>query len=246
MDEEQKKPKKKRFACLTRTQQRRFDELNPQQQKYVLYRASGNIRKDAYLMAGFQSDPKYANQAAYHMEKDRKIEDIIEALKGEMAAKEAVQEGTKFSKKIDAKAEQMPAELEGVFSKVDEDCDVVTKAPIDPAKISQADAMNAQFYRRVADGYIKSKKITTTYSPDGRMIARKVEETTDVNARMRAHEKYCQMMGLGSFVQVGSINAGDIKVLIVDASLKSEAEDKSNAVELSASEYEDKTDDGGK
>ena len=86
MAEEQKKPRKKRFACLTRAQQRRFDELNPQQQKYVLYRASGNIRRDAYLMAGFQSDPKYANQAAYHMEKDRKIEDIIEALKGEMAA----------------------------------------------------------------------------------------------------------------------------------------------------------------
>lgn len=228
----------RRLACLNRAQQKRFDGYNVMQKKYVLFRAQGYDKANAYKMTGYNSPRGNWAQCAYRLEKRINCAEIIEALKAPQRIAQLKEEGSEINKQIDEKAKEIPPELLANYNTVPMDSDVVDKSDIQPENISVDQARNLQFYRNIVDGRIKSVKITKTYDKDGHLVGRKEESTITLADRMNAQKEVMRITGQSEILELGSVQATpNINIMIVDASRRNEIpEEKPKEIEIG--EYE--------
>lgn len=214
--------KPRKYACFTKEQQDAYEKLAPRQRLYVDYRGQGNSKTNSYKMAGF--DGKMASQAAYILERRvAGMTELIECLLGQSKARQLAIADSDLNKQIDALAQQDGAE----------------KAI---AVIEGADGETAkriQFYRDIIAGKIKTTRKTTKYNATGALVERKVEEVSDVEAKMKARKELDRILGLNQIPNLDDmLTVGDITINIVDASKREEVEDSRNAIELNPEDVE--------
>lgn len=242
--------RKTKYACLTGEQQDRFDAMAPQQKAYVLYRAQGMGKTESYKMAGYKSKT-CPGQNAYTLENRLKMQDIIEAMANQAQRGLAMKEGTSVSKEMDEKAAQdVPTEMDALFDKnyYDEEAIDTTSVSQMVAAMTPDEAANAAFYRKVANGQIRTRKVVSTYDADGKLTGRRVEETIDAGLRMQAQKEYSRILGVRTIVPLGEIRAQNITINIVDASKKKDMRDTRDEVQLTPDQFEvkeEKEQDGG-
>lgn len=62
----------------------------------------------------------------------------------------------------------------------------------------------------------------TTYDKDGHVTGSRVEETSDIDTRIKAQKELARILGLKEVVELGRATAGNINIMIVDASRKAD------------------------
>lgn len=219
--------RRKRYACFTEEQQRAFDNLTIMQQKYVIFRAQGQTRSEAYVMAGYKPS-KYSLQSANAMEKYKvpQMVELIAAMSGVGQRMSLMNPASDASKKIDKRVKQieteLPPELEAMIPRAKGD-EVVPLRPVEIDRLSDETTKNIHFYRQIAEGKIKTVRKVTTYDKDGHVTGSRVEETSDIDTRIKAQKELARILGLKEVVELGRATAGNINIMIVDASRKSES-----------------------
>lgn len=205
----------KKYKCFTPEQQKAFEKLPNRQRKYVEFRGQGYSKTVAYKMAGF--DGKAATQAAYVLEQRNKIlPELIEAFLAQKRVRDLTKQDSEINQRIDALALQDGAEK---MLEVIEGADGET-------------ARRIQFYRDVMNGKIKTVRRTTRYNAEGTKIETKVEETSDVDTKMKARKELDRILGLNQMPDLDKLQVGDITIHIVDASKREELADSRNIVDL--------------
>lgn len=81
-------------------------------------------------------------------------------------------------------------------------------------------------------GATKSVKRTRKYNALGHLVETRIEDMNDIDMRMKARRELDNILGLGTFIDIGKVSVGNITVNIVDASKKDELEDSRNKVNL--------------
>lgn len=212
-----------RFACFTKEQQKEFDKLNPMQQKYVVYRAQGQKKVDAYISAGYAK--KGASQGACILEnRNPQMQGLIGAMTGHFERERIYQEGTPESNKVDKKAKGLTKEHQIVpaqMPKVPTNSGIMEQRLPSLENIGAEEAQRIQFYRQIANGTLKTTRETKTYDKDGNLTGRKVEETSDIDTRIKARKELDRVLGINDMLTIGSVDIGEMKITIVDASRKS-------------------------
>lgn len=205
----------KRYHCLTEEEQQAYEGLNIKQRKYVDLRGQGYSKSDSYKMAGYVS--RLAGQAGYQLERDNPtVALLIEKLSRNFKAKQITDGDSALNKRIDALAKQGYAE--NMLNVIDE-ADGET-------------ARRIQFYRDIMNGKIKTVKRTTKRDAQNKVLEVKIEETSDVESRMKARRELDRILGLTSMPSIDNFQIGGITVNIVDASKRDELDDTRNKVEL--------------
>ena len=69
-------------------------------------------------------------------------------------------------------------------------------------------------------------------SPKGEIIEVTVEESCDVETKIKARKELDRILGITTLPDLGSLQMGDITINIVDASKTEEVEDERNKIEL--------------
>ncbi len=219
---------KQKYACFSKEQQKFFDGMQPRQQKYVLLRGKGYSKSEAYRLAGY-GDSKYVGQCAYKLENSYpELVSLIDALTGAKRVETVYEEASKYSKAVDQKAKEPPVEMTAIMGK---DGNLPSAETM-----SQDEAERVQFYRQVANGTIKTIKETKEYDKDGNLLKKKIERTSDIDTRMKARRELDRILGIRDVIDIGSIDAGEINITIVDAS-KREIDEK-DKVEIPSDSYE--------
>lgn len=205
----------RKYPFFTAAQQEAYERLPDKQRAYVDFRGQGNCKTDSYRMAGYTS--AFASQGAFLLERNNKaLPELIECILVQKRAREFGEEDSALNKQIDALALQEGAEKM-------------------LAKIEGADGETAKriaFFRDIVSGKIKTRKVITRYNADGRVLERKVEETSDIENKMKARKELDRLLGLNQLPDLGSFNTGDITINIIDASKKEELADTRNSIEL--------------
>ena len=205
----------KKYAIFTEEQQKAYEALTTQQRAYVDFRGKGYKKAESYRMAGYST--KTAGVSAFQLEaRNANIRELIEVLQANTKAKQLTQEESKLNKQIDALATQEGAE------KVLE-----TIENADPETMKRI-----QFYRDIMAGKIKTVRKITKFNAAGAIVERRVEETSDIEMRMKARKELDRIFGLNAMPDLGSLQMGDITINIVDASKKEELQDSRNNVVL--------------
>lgn len=204
------------YPFLTEEQQAVYEKLTQRQRAFVEHRASGYNRTAAYKMAGY--DGKNATQAAYIYERDNKpVKELIAVIsKNRLIRSIEKGEKTSLNAKIDILAEQQS--IEDAIEKI-EGADSET-------------AKRIRFYRDIMSGATKSVKRTRKYNAQGHLVETRIEDMNDIDMRMKARRELDNILGLGSFIDIGRVSVGKITINIVDASKKDELEDSRNKVNL--------------
>ena len=214
--------RRKRYACYTEEQQKQFDSLTIQQQKYVIFRAQGMTRAAAYQMAGYKKS-KFNGQSANAMEhyKNPEMVDLISAMSGVGQRASLMNPTSEASQKINKRVKtletELPPELSAMIPLAKGD-EVVPMRPMEVDKISDETAKNIHFYRQIAEGKIETVRKVTTYDKDGHVTGSRVEETSDIDTRIKAQKELARILGLKEVVELGRATAGNINIMIVDAS----------------------------
>ena len=187
--------------------QKAYDTLPNRVQRYVDLVGAGNTKSDSYKMAGFTG--KSVSQSVTSLERSYPIlKEMFTAFKTNATAN-AIIKGEKdelLDRQINALANQKTVEQ---MMQVIDNADAET-------------ALRIKFYREIIKGDIKSTKTTSEYDKEGNLVKRKVEEIDDVNSRITARKELDRVLGLNAVLDVGSLQAGDITINIVDASKKDE------------------------
>jgi len=205
----------KTYRVFTEEQQKAYAALNKQQRAYVDFRGKGHNKAESYRMAGYSS--KTAGVGAFLMEKNNAvIRELIEVLQADHKAKQLSQEESALNQQIDALATQEGAE--SILATVEN---------ADPETMKRI-----QFYRDVMSGKIKTVKKTKKLNSAGEVLEVKIEETSDVETKMKARKELDRIFGLNELPDLGSLQMGDITINIVDASKRDELEDSRNNVVL--------------
>ena len=202
----------KKYDIFTPEQQKAYNGLSTEKQKYIDYRAQGYNKKTAYELAGFRG--KNTAQASNVFERRNPemcaLLDVI--LNNQQYELFNSGEENKIDETINALAKQQ--DVENVLSTIDGS--------------SGEKAKQIKFYRDIINGKIKTKKTTTQYDADGNIVSRKVEEISDVTAKMNARKELDRILGVNKVIDLGSLSYGDITVNIVNASKADELEDSRN------------------
>lgn len=207
------------FAWFTEEQQKVYDGLSVMQQKYISNRARGYTKTNAYILAGYKT--KNATQAAYLLERRNPIfEELINAWASKYGAKEKKEK--ELDDKLKAKTEQ----------------DDVSKAMEVVDNGDTETAARIKFYRDIIAGKIKNTKKITRKNDMGKVIDVRIEESVDIDAKMKARKELDRLLGLNQMIDLGQLSMGDITINIVDASKKDAIEDSRNKVELEPMEEE--------
>lgn len=219
------------YTCLSPEYRELYDELNAREKQYCIYRAMGLGKKESYIKAGYK-DGSGAKVAAFNLEKNKNLYPIIEQLAKQARREQMFREGTELSKKVDKKAkEAVPPELDALFDKgVPESGQDVVSIDERVEAITPEEAKNAQFYRQIADGTIKSKKITSKYNANGELIEQTVVEDSPISERMKAQKEYCRILGMRDTITIGQVEANNITIMIVDATKRDEPREETPIV----------------
>lgn len=226
--------RKKRYSVFTPEQQRTYDALPVKVQKYILLRGRGLPRAEAYETAGYKPSP-YSSSNANKMENFimPQIAPLIKAMQGQKEELEVLKEGTRVSKKIDKQVEEsIPTEMTMGLVQVDMDSPIVEVGGVDVDNITNEDARNIQFYRKIANGEIKSVKIRCEYDGEGKLVKRVVEENSDIDDRIKAQKEVARILGLRDLIELGKVEAENINITIVDASKKAETDVSKKVIDL--------------
>ena len=222
--------KKLRYSCLTAAQQEEFDKWNVRQQRYAIYRSQGMDKANAYRAAGYKC--LQAGQNGYILENRSipKMKEIIAAMSCQYKKFDALKEGTEISKKIDAKAKELTPEALAYLTKVPVNSPVVENKPLDVGSITGEQARDIQFYRQIADGTMKSVTITRKYDKDNKLISKTIVEASDLDIRIKAQREVMRKIGIADVLEIGSVEANNINIMIVDASKREEKQDERNTI----------------
>ena len=218
--------KTKKYACFTPEQQEEYDHLKPSRQKYVDFRGEGYSKADAYTMAGYGSNK--ASQKGYLLERNYPIiAELIKTIqaqnKGKAVAEDFSDSESDINKQINALATR---EFSDKLQEAIEQHDPETMQRI-------------QFYRDIMNGKIKTVRKTKKLNALGAVIETKIEETSDIETRIKARKEIDRILGLTNIPDMGSLQMGDITINIVDASKKDELEDSRNTVVLDVDKQEE-------
>ena len=212
----------RRYACFTNEQQEAYEKLTVMQRAYVDYRGQGNGKTTAYKMAGYRA--ANSGQAAYILERSNKtMAELIATIAANKKVKDMAKEDSIINRQIDALAIQ-----EGN----DKVLDVIENADGETAR-------RIQFYRDVINGKIKTVKKITKKNAMGATVETRIEETSDVETKMKARKELDRILGLNEVPNLGSLQMGDITINIVDASKKEELEDSRNTILLDPDKVEE-------
>lgn len=211
----------KRYVCFTREQQEFYDKLPEKQKRYVDFRGQGYSKTKSYQMAGY--DGKRATQASYMLEtRNKGIAELIGILTATRKANGILADDSQINQQINALAEQQRAE--DIISAV-EGADGET-------------ARQIQFYRDILNGTIKNVKKTCRYDANGKLLGTKIEETSDIDAKIRARKELDRLLGLNAVIDLDRFQMGDITINIVDASKREELEDDRNKIVMDLDKIE--------
>ena len=185
----------------------RFNKMNNTARQYTLNRILGFSKVDSIKNAGSMatSGSSLSSTAQSLEERNPAINDIIEYANAHNIDKQLLSDENKFAKEVQAKEDQL-AHAVSVMSP------------------TMAESVN--FYRRIANGSIKTYKTTETYGADGKLISRKRETIDDVDAKMRAREKLDRLLGINAIQNLGQVQVGSISINIVDASKKEDDDER--------------------
>lgn len=224
---------KKKFPCFNEQQQQMFDALTGQQKKYVYFRAQGKNKKDSYILAGYKESKSSAAAAQMLERRTPQVFELIEAMSGQFKIVDIYNEESEKTKalreleKIKANEFNLP---------MPNAVDTATKRQLQTIgqnldKLDFDTVQRINFYRDISTGKIKTVKTTCYYDENGNLKSKKVEEVDDVNIRMNARKELDKIIGVTSIQEVGQISAGNINIMIVDASKKEELP-PSNVIDL--------------
>ena len=168
-------------------------------------------------MAGYNA--KNSAQAAHNLEKGN-IANIIDAIVTHRKLDDFAGGKGELKKQIDALTTSAQAKK---ALKVIEDA-------------TGEEAIRLQFYNNIANGKTKQIERTIVKDKDGNIKEERiVEKEPTISDRMMARGKLDALMGLNQMPStVGALQAGQITVTIVDASNKSQLQDKRNDVVIDA------------
>ena len=142
---------------------------------------------------------------------------------------DALMEDTEVSKKIDEKAKaEIDTEMKAIMTKIPSNSQYVDNKQFDVDKVSLEQAKDIQFYRKIANGTIKSVTITKKYDKDNNLISTTVVEDSSIETRMKAQKEVMRKVGIADALEIGRVEANNINIMIVDASKKEELDDKRN------------------
>lgn len=222
--------KKLRYSCLTAAQQEEFDKWNVRQQRYAIYRSQGMDKANAYRAAGYKCIN--AGQNGYILENRSmpKMKEIIAALSCQYQKFDALKEGTAISKAIDKKAKELTPATLAYLTKVPINSPVVENEPLDVDRITGEQARDIEFYRKIANGTLKSITVTRKYDKDDHLISKTVVENSDLDTRIKAQREVMRKIGIADVLEIGQVEANNINIMIVDASKKEEKQDERNTI----------------
>lgn len=205
--------KPRKISCFTPEQQIIYDKLMPRQRAYIDFRAKGYGKADSYRKSGYKIT-KNVGQNAYLMERGSPIiKELIETLSNVRKAKDILKADSDVNKQLDALAEVKTAEQA-----------LETIANADGETLKQI-----QFYRDVINGKIQTVKKTIFTNKAGEK-SYKEERISDVDTKIKARRELDRLLGIGSIIDLGRLETGDITINIVDASKKDALEDDRNKV----------------
>lgn len=204
-----------KIGYFTAEQQEAFEKLTTQQKKYILFRAEGYSKTQSWRMTGYKG--KNAGQIATLLERNNAVvKELAEVAVQHKRIKDFADGSGDLEQTITALAEQ-----KGVEAAI--------------AKIEGADSETAKrilFYRNIINGMIKTVKIKKRFNKAGELIERTVEETSDIEVRMKARKELDRLLGLTAGFEMEKLQVGQITVNIVDASKREELADSRNNVDL--------------
>ena len=189
----------------------RFNKMNNTARQYTLSRILGFSKVDSIRNAGSQAKPDMLSSTARSLEeRNPQIEEIVKWGLEHSLESQYANDKSEFAKTLEGKkAEAEIAQLNHATS-------VMTPNM----------AESIEFYRRVANGGIKTYRTTERYGPDGKtLIERKREIIDDVDAKMRAREKLDRLLGINAIQNLGQVQVGSISINIIDASKKEDKEE---------------------
>ena len=178
----------------------KFNKMNNTARQYTLSRIVGFNKVESVKNAGSSAEGSSLSSIAQSLEeRNPAINEIVEYATQHNIDKQLLADEGKFAKEIQAKEDQL-AHATSVMNP------------------TMAESVN--FYRRVANGAIKSYKTIETYDKDGKLTGRRREIIDDVDAKMRAREKLDRLLGINAIQNLGQVQVGSISINIVDASKK--------------------------
>lgn len=204
----------KRYACFTEAQQAAYERLTDRQRLYVDYRGQGVGKAESYRLAGFEGH--MAKQNSHIMESNNK--DIVELIRA--IARGKSNGGVQREVKLGDKVPLNPEEKERVLAMIENS--------------DRDNAQRIQFYKDVVNGKVRSVKRTVRKDGKGNIIETKIEESTDVDLKMKARKELDRLLGLNDLPDFSCLQMGDITINIVDASKKDEKLDAKDEVVIDA------------
>ena len=213
--------KVKTYKVFTEEQQKAYAALSKQQRAYVDFRGRGHNKSESYRMAGYSS--KTAGIGSFLLEKNNAVvRELVEVLQKDLRAKQITEKDSDLNKQIDALATQKSAE--NILATVEN---------ADPETLKRI-----KFYRDIVSGTIKTVKRIKKLNSKGEVLEVRIEETSDIETRMKARKELDRIFGLNELPDLGSLQMGDITINIVDASKREELEDSRNDVVLDVDKEE--------
>ena len=188
----------------------KFNKMNQTAKQYTVNRILGFSKNDSLRNAGSNatSNSSLSSTVQNLEERNPQIEEIVNWGVEHSLEAQINNDNSAFAKSLEGKqAEAELAQLNHATS-----------------VMSPNMAESVEFYRKVAKGEIKTRKITERYDNEGKLIERKKETIEDVDAKMRAREKLDRLLGINAIQNLGQVQVGSISINIVDASKKEETE----------------------
>lgn len=231
------------IKSFTRRQNQIFNQMNQNQQQYILNRGSGMTKVDAYIKAGYTG--RNARQNAYYMENTNpNIPELISVLLNEKiygVVDKFVTEDVNNSvdKDVDKNVDNDIDTDENMLADLNDELEKKARKNYIESKIkgiTECDSETARrikFYRDISNGVIKTIKKTTELEADGKTVKKvKIEEVNDVQVRIQARKELDRILGLSAVAVTDTLSVGNITINIVDAGKKEEQDDNRNKIIL--------------
>ena len=207
-----------KYGFLEREKLDYYNTLDIRRKKYIDFRGQGYTKIEAYRMAGYNAT-KNASQSAYNIEKGN-VATIINDILNYRKLNELADGKGDLQRQINALTTSKQAEKA---------IQVIENA-------TGEEARRIKFYTDISSGKTKTIEKTTVKDREGNIKEERiVEKEPTIADRMAARKQLDILLGLNDIPgEVGSLQAGQITITIVDASNKQQLDDKRNHVSIDA------------
>lgn len=188
----------------------KFNRMNQTAKQYTVNRIFGYSKNDSVRNTGSTAkDSSSLSSIAQNIEsRNPQIEEIVQWGLEHSLESQINNDNSAFAKTLEGKK----AELE--MQQLNHAASVM----------SPNMAESIDFYKKVANGFYKTRKTVERYDAEGKLIERKKEIIEDVESKMRAREKLDRLLGINAIQNLGQVQVGSISINIVDASKKEDEE----------------------